>query len=377
MKPRLGHVFAIALLVLVTAARAENVFEPGVQHVCVPNTDRSGWDCGTADRPPPGYRKPDSARPDARSDAGDPAVQAKRRKDPEPATDSTASVPAQSEPTQAPRSSPPPPPFLANPNRPLYPMPAPQRGRAGARSTVVATPPPPPPAAEPPATATAPPPSAAPQPATAVAAEASVAAARPDPATTVTIAASAEPVVLASDPAPAAVEDAVPAPVAEPAVVVVAPAPLAAPTSTSSTRPGVTGNGDTDTRVVATPKQTSSASTRSPVSVSSRPLLAALPGARAFARLSADHYTLQLAGAASAEAFPELIARLAIDYRHCYVLHVEREGGDWWLLVYGDYTDLAAARAAASRLPRDPALAAMWPRRVGFLQAEFVPDSNG
>ena len=98
---------------------------------------------------------------------------------------------------------------------------------------------------------------------------------------------------------------------------------------------------------------------------------------RAFAALPASHFTLQLAGAASAAGFPELIERLAIDFRHCYVLKVDRDGGDWWLLVYGDFADLESARAAASALPQQALPQALWPRRVGFLQGEYRRGANG
>lgn len=130
------------------------------------------------------------------------------------------------------------------------------------------------------------------------------------------------------------------------------------------------------TAAIAASPPTTPPTTLRPQTGPARALLAALPGARAFAQLRADHYTLQLAGAASASAFPELIGRLAIDPQRCYVLHVDRDGGDWWLLVLGDFADLTTARAAARDLPRDPALAALWPRRIGFLQAEFVTGSN-
>lgn len=36
----------------------EGVFEPGVQHVCVPAADGEGWDCGTAEAPPANYSPP-------------------------------------------------------------------------------------------------------------------------------------------------------------------------------------------------------------------------------------------------------------------------------------------------------------------------------
>ncbi len=361
MRAELGHGVGIALFALVTAAAAENVFQPGVQHVCVPNTDHSGWDCGTVDKPPPGYRKPAATKADRADpplDQGTRAGAARPRGGEAAPTHTEAATDAQDEPAQTSRASPPPPPFLANPNRPRYPLPAPQRGRPATRPAVLIAPAP------------------VQQPAPAAEVTTSTAAAQADPAAAATVAADAAPTSVPGGPKPSAAPPAVQASVPQPVAVVTAPAPTAATFTAGPAKPEVTATSDQD-RAGATATTQRAAVAPRPGPGAGRPLLAALPGARAFAALSADHYTLQLAGAASAAAFPELIERLAIDYQHCYVLHLDRDGGDWWLLVYGDFSDLAAARAAVSGLPRDPALAAVWPRRIGFLQAEFVPGGNG
>jgi len=83
------------------APKDSGVFEPGVQHVCVPTSDGEGWDCGTASAPPENYRAP---TPDAA------AVET-----------STQSVPAEpaaavTEPVDT-EETPPPPVFLADPDR--------------------------------------------------------------------------------------------------------------------------------------------------------------------------------------------------------------------------------------------------------------------
>lgn len=353
MRAELGHAVSIALFALVTAAAAENVFQPGVRHVCVPNADHSGWDCGTVDKPPPGYRKPATTKADQAvvpsvNEAGPGPDQAGA-----PASGTDA-------PTQASRASPPPPPFLANPNRPLYPLPAPQRGRPATRPAVLIAPAP------------------AQQPAPAAEVTSNNAAAQADPDIAATVATDAAPTTAPGGPTASAAPPAVQASVPQPVAVVTAPAPAAATFTAGPAKAEVAAGSDRGHAGATVRTQGAAVALRpGPGPGAARPLLAALPGARAFAALPADHYTLQLAGAASAAAFPELIERLAIDYRHCYVLHVDRDGGDWWLLVYGDFSDLAAARAAVSGLPRDPALAAVWPRRIGFLQAEFVPGSNG
>jgi hypothetical protein len=53
MKPELcvRAGLAVALLAAGLTARAED-FKPGVQHICIPNAARDGWDCGTVDNPP-------------------------------------------------------------------------------------------------------------------------------------------------------------------------------------------------------------------------------------------------------------------------------------------------------------------------------------
>ena len=57
--------FAVPLLLVAPWAFAQDgkdngVFEPGVQHVCVPAADGEGWDCGTVDAPPENYTPPDA-----------------------------------------------------------------------------------------------------------------------------------------------------------------------------------------------------------------------------------------------------------------------------------------------------------------------------
>jgi len=54
--------FAIGLLgsaaLRAQDSKDEGVFEPGVQHVCVPAADGEGWDCGTETAPPANYHEP-------------------------------------------------------------------------------------------------------------------------------------------------------------------------------------------------------------------------------------------------------------------------------------------------------------------------------
>lgn len=96
---RLLPLLLIAPLAWAQDGRDEGVFEPGVQHVCVPTADGEGWDCGTVDAPPENYVSP----------AAEPEVET---------TAVPASTPASAvEATEFVEDTPPPPPFLADPMR--------------------------------------------------------------------------------------------------------------------------------------------------------------------------------------------------------------------------------------------------------------------
>ena len=63
-------------------------------------------------------------------------------------------------------------------------------------------------------------------------------------------------------------------------------------------------------------------------------------------------------------------ARSTFNLQHgeIYALHSRQNGSDLWLLVWGSFDDLAAARAARAELPATAH--AGWPRRIAPLQAE-------
>jgi hypothetical protein len=87
--------------VLAQAAPADSgVFAPGVQHVCVPTDDGEGWDCGTEAAPPENYQAPGAERVKEDIVAGGGLEQS-------PAT----------EPMISDDETPPPPVFLADPDR--------------------------------------------------------------------------------------------------------------------------------------------------------------------------------------------------------------------------------------------------------------------
>lgn len=106
--------------------RDEGVFEPGVQHVCVPTADGEGWDCGTADAPPENYVPPAAETPVDTA--------------PEPAPLSEPEPVAATEPEPYEEETPPPPPFLADPMRdtPYAPVEEPTTEPATVAEAVIA-----------------------------------------------------------------------------------------------------------------------------------------------------------------------------------------------------------------------------------------------
>ncbi|MBK8284063.1 MAG: hypothetical protein IPK97_03885 [Ahniella sp.] len=111
----------------------------------------------------------------------------------------------------------------------------------------------------------------------------------------------------------------------------------------------------------------------SPPAPSAVSALADIAGARDFARLDPNAYTLQLSDAASPSGFPALIQALGLSADQCFLLRIKREGQAWWLLAYGQYSDANQAKAALARLPNVPGLTRTWPRKIQYLQREFDP----
>ena len=79
---------------------------------------------------------------------------------------------------------------------------------------------------------------------------------------------------------------------------------------------------------------------------------------------------MEIAHSANRAEIAALHANLHLPLGELYELHLMRDGGDWWLLVWGHFADIESARAARSDLPADAAVNAGWPRRVAPLQAE-------
>lgn len=88
----------------------------------------------------------------------------------------------------------------------------------------------------------------------------------------------------------------------------------------------------------------------------------------AFLAIAPGHYTLQLARAASQSGFATLLGTLGLRGEEAYSVPLSAGGAPSWLLLWGDFENLDAARAAAAQLaPRTAA----WPRRAAPIQDEL------
>jgi septal ring-binding cell division protein DamX len=93
-------------------------------------------------------------------------------------------------------------------------------------------------------------------------------------------------------------------------------------------------------------------------------------GNREFLALPASDYVIELAHSANAAELAALRTALQLPRGQLYELHLRRDNGDWWLLVWASFDSVDAARAARAELPADAAINAGWPRRIGVLQSE-------
>lgn len=316
MKPD-SRCLLLPLLLQASLTLANDELSAGSRHRCVPNADRTGWECS-------GSGNDNRTEATAAAPELEPAVAAAPSEpestplpEPylEPAT-STAEEPA-----------PAPPPLVAAPPEDATPLsdfyravPEPEPTASPAPETVMS---------EPQAVSSAPESAPEPEPA----AEPVPTPVEPEPAPSEPVAIESEPVApVASEPVP---EPVPPAPVPEPE-----PEPVSAPEPVASSAVAAWQLSD-------------------------------LATARDFASLNGNAYTLQLADAASPQAFPRLIAELGLAPASCYVLKVKRDGQDWWLLAHGEFADANTAKSLLARLPNVPGLTRNWPRKIQYLQREF------
>lgn len=210
---------------------------------------------------------------------------------------------------------------------------------------------------------------------------------------------SAQPTAAAPTPrpAPAPTQSAAPAPHASelPAYLTNAaaqgtaprtqPAPSTAPASAAKAQPPRAAGGakaDTTRSPEAArgsppaPAPTSTTSSASPPSAtrassaSGNHVQGTSLGNREFLALPGERFVLELGRGDSPAAYAAQRDALHVPQGDVYELHLHREGGDWWLLVWASFEDLQTARAARGELLPQVAAGAGWPRRIAPLQAE-------
>lgn len=93
-------------------------------------------------------------------------------------------------------------------------------------------------------------------------------------------------------------------------------------------------------------------------------------GNHEFLALSASSYVIELAHGSDKSRIDALRTSLQLPRGALYDVHVSRDGADWWLLVWGTFDGVDAARAARAELPSDGSINAGWPRLVAPLQNE-------
>jgi hypothetical protein len=83
-----------------------------------------------------------------------------------------------------------------------------------------------------------------------------------------------------------------------------------------------------------------------------------------FATAPADHFTAQLIGSRSPDALERFVRQNGLDGQ-AELLSTRRDGGDWYLVVYGDFASASAAQAALDTLPAAARKHGPWVRRIG------------
>ncbi|HST26840.1 MAG TPA: hypothetical protein VLK26_00560 [Rudaea sp.] len=102
------------------------------------------------------------------------------------------------------------------------------------------------------------------------------------------------------------------------------------------------------------------------------PAVAASPieAGQDFLALPAAQYVIELAHADSATGLNAARAAAHPAHGEVYELHLSQNGSASWLLLWGPFADLPAARAARDEFAAQGATPG-WPRRIGPLQAEM------
>lgn len=376
--PLILGVSGLCALTAAAAHAAEQVFEPGTKHVCVPADSGEGWDCSSGENPPNAPKAP--REPRLRSSSEVPAEIIAEPASTSPAAAGPASTAARGEPAVAPALD-------TSPERPAQTSTASRSSRSvpnyllapEARESAPDTP------AQPASTATETSRHAAAADTVPVA-KPEPAAARETPESRLAGGSDRDTISTRASPAPAAVaEDPPRAPAPASSAVVAAPATAAAPSnadSTARTAGSATAPVTTATATPATvpapatasaPSTPASATTSDSAAAESRPASTsrALLGAAEFRRLADSRYVIELGSGHSRDAAERsATANAAVD-GPIYLLALQRDGESWYLAVWGDFDSVDAARRARAELLAGGATGVGWPRRAGPLKQEL------
>ncbi len=135
------------------------------------------------------------------------------------------------------------------------------------------------------------------------------------------------------------------------------PEPASTPTDSAEPPKPISPARETTT-IVTTPK------------ASAPPENADLLGAAWLLARPAEHFTLQLLGVRNESSLKNFLAHSQLPGPVAY-FHTEYKGGDWYVLVQGDYPTMTAARTAISALPAAVRKSKPWPRTFSTVQADI------
>jgi septal ring-binding cell division protein DamX len=93
-------------------------------------------------------------------------------------------------------------------------------------------------------------------------------------------------------------------------------------------------------------------------------------GTREFLALPGADFAIEVAHAGNKAQLDALRSAIQPAHGALYEVRLQRDGADWWLLLWGNFDSLESAREARAQLPTDARINAGWPRRIAPLQAE-------
>lgn len=89
--------------------------------------------------------------------------------------------------------------------------------------------------------------------------------------------------------------------------------------------------------------------------------------------LPPKHYTLQLLAAKSRKNLAQFLSEHT-GLGELWVVRTERDGADWYVVLYGDYAGWKESQAGIAALPEDVKAISPWARRVSEVQALMKPE---